>query len=111
LAENLSLSGDGGKIIRLYPRAEAFRKNPTLSNWEKNGENNVIRFPHVASVKLSRRRAGKAAKSTPEIFTNRNGRIDGDYHHRMLENALAAAVLVVLLISGEWIFRTLATIP
>jgi hypothetical protein len=107
-----NLSGDGGKIIRLYPRAVAFRENPALPMEDKKGEYNVIHFPYVAFVKSTRQRAGKIAKSTPEIVTNRNSRVDDDYPHRMLENALAAAVLVVLVISGQWIFSTLlATFP
>jgi hypothetical protein len=109
-AENaLSRTDDGGKIIRLYPRAVDFRENPALPG--ENREYNVISFPHVASVKSTRQRAGKPAKPTPEIVTDRNRRGDEDYHYRMLENVLAAGVLVVVVISGDWIFSTLATIP
>jgi hypothetical protein len=85
----LSLSNGGGKIVRLYPRAVAPREKPALPMWDKNGESNVICFPEVPP----------------------NSRGDDDYRHRMWENALAAAVLLVLMISGQWIFSTLATIP
>jgi hypothetical protein len=107
-----NLRGDGGKIIRLYPRAVAFRENPALPMEDKKGEYNVIHFPCVPFVKSTRQRAGKIAKSTREIVTSRNSRVDDDNPHRTLENALAAAVLVVLVISGQWIFSTLlATFP
>jgi len=108
--DSLSLSNGGGKIIRLYPRAVASREKPALPMWDKNDEYNVIRFSQVAPVKSTLQRGGKTGKSQPELLTNPNSRGDDDYHHRMLENALAAAVLVVLLISGEWIISTLATV-
>jgi len=87
--DSLSLSDGGAKFIRFYPRAVASREKPGVTMWDKNAEYNVIRFPQVPP----------------------NSRGDDDYHHRMLENALAAAVFVVLVISGQWIFSTLATVP
>ena len=87
--DSLSLSDGGAKIIRFYPRAVASREKPGVTMWDKNAESNVIRFPQVPP----------------------NSRGGDDYHHRMLENALAAAVFVVLVISGQWIFSTLATVP
>jgi hypothetical protein len=93
--ESLSLSDGGGKIIRLYPRAVASQRQPALPIWDRNGEDNVIPFPHAISA---------------EHVENRSIQGDDDYDHRMLINALAAAVLVVLVVSGEWIFSTLATI-
>ena len=104
---SISLGDGGGKIVRLYPRAVALQ-NPTLSNWDKKGEYNVIRFPQVASVK-SRLQRGRQTAS-PEIVTNCNGVGSRDHHQRMRVNAFAALVLVVLVISGEWIFSTLATV-
>jgi hypothetical protein len=104
---SISLGDGGGKIVRLYPRAVALQ-NPTLSNWDKKGEYNVIRFPQVASVKSRLQRGRQTA--TPEIVTNCNGGGNDDHHQRMRVNAFAAAVLVVLVISGEWIFSTLATV-
>jgi hypothetical protein len=110
--DSLSLSNGGGKIIRLYPRAVASREKPALPMWDKNGEYNVIRFSQVAPVKSTPQRGGKTAKSQAEFLANPNSRVDYDYHHQMLENGLAAAVLVVLVISGQWILSTLlATIP
>jgi hypothetical protein len=110
--DSLSLSNGGGKIIRLYPRAVASRKKPALPMWDKNGEYNVTRFAQVALVKSTLQRGGRTAKSQPKLLTNPDTRGDDDYHHRMLENALASAVLVVLVISGQWIFTTLlASIP
>jgi hypothetical protein len=100
--------GDGGKIVHLFPHAVAFQQNPRLSNWDKKGEYNVIRFPQVASVKSRLQRGRQTA--TPEIVTNCNGGGNDDHHQRMRVNAFAAAVLVVLVISGEWIFSTLATV-
>ena len=98
-----TLSDGGGKIIRLYPRA-TFRDKPALPVRDKN----VIRLSQIASMP---QKGGKAANPQPELVTNRNGRRNDDYHHRMLENALAAAVLAVLVISGNWIVRILAAVP
>jgi hypothetical protein len=107
----LSLSNAGGKIIRLHPRAVATRKNPTLPLWDKDGEYNVIRFSQVAPGSALQR-GGKTAKSHSKLLPSANNWNAGDYNHRMLENALAAAVLIVLVISGQWIFSTLlATSP
>jgi len=97
-------SDGGGKIIRLYPRAIAFRDKPALPVRDKN----VIRLPQIASMPQE---GGKVANPQPELVTNRNGRRNDDYHHRMLENALAAAVLAVLVISGNWIVSILAAVP
>jgi hypothetical protein len=105
---SISLGDGGGKIVRLYPRAVAFQQNPTLSKWDKNGEYNVIRVPQFTSVNSTLQRERQTA--TPEIVTNCNGGGNDDHHQRMQVNAFAAAVLVVLVISGEWIFSTLATI-
>jgi hypothetical protein len=106
---SLNIARDGGgKIVRLYSRSVAFQQNPPLSKWDKKGEYNVIRFPQVASVKSRLQRGRQTA--TPEIVTNCNGGGNDDHHQRMRVNAFAAAVLVVLVISGEWIFSTLATV-
>ena len=80
-----------------------------MSDWK--GEYNVIRFPRAASAKPTLQRWGETAKSSPEVVKNHSIQGDDDYDHRMLVNALAAAVLVMLVISGEWMFSTLATIP
>jgi hypothetical protein len=78
---------------------------------DRNGEYNVIRFPHAASAKSALQRWDETAKSSPEVIKTYSIQVDDDYDHRMLVNALAAAVLVVLVISGEWIFSALATMP
>jgi hypothetical protein len=83
LEEEVSPINGGAKIIRLEPRAVASWEKPTLPMRDEDGEHNVIRFPG----------------------TNHRNAID--YNHRTLENALAAAVLTVLVISGQWIFGTL----
>ena len=107
---SLSLSDGGGKIIRFYPRAVASQGQPALPMSNRNGEYNVICFPHAALAK-SLQRWDETAKSSPELIKTHSIQGDDDYDHRMLVNALAAAVLVVLVISGEWIFSALATIP
>ena len=108
---SLSLSDGAGKIIRFYPRAVASQGQPALPMSDRNGEYNVIRFPRAASGKSTLQRCGKTAKSSPELGKNHGIQGDDDYDHRMLVNAIAAAVLVMLVISGEWMFSTLAAIP
>jgi hypothetical protein len=80
-----------------------------MSDWK--GEYNVIRFPRAASAKPTLQRCGETARSSPVHVKSHSIQGDDDYNHRMLVNALAAAVLVMLVISGEWMFSTLATMP
>ena len=93
--ESLSASDGVEKIIRFYPRAVASRGQTALPMWDRKGEDNVVRFPRATSAKHVK---------------NRTIQGDDDYGHRMLVNALSAAVLVALVVSGEWMFSTLATI-
>jgi hypothetical protein len=109
--DSLSLTDGGEKIIRFYPRAVASQVQPALPMSDRKGEYNVIRFPRAASAKPTLQRWGETAKFSPEVVKNHSIQGDDDYDHRMLVNALAAAVLVMLVISGEWMFSTLATIP
>jgi hypothetical protein len=107
----LSRSNGGGKIIRLHPRAAASREKPTLPISDKDGQYNVIRISQVAPGSALQR-GGKTARSHSNLLPNANNWNAVDYNHQMLENALAAAVLIVLVISGQWIFSTLiATVP
>jgi hypothetical protein len=108
---SLSLSDGGGKIIHFYPRAIASQGQPALPMSNRKGEYNVIRFPRAASARSALQRWGETAKSPPDLVKNHGIQGDDDYDHRMLVNAIAAAVLVMLVISGERIFTTLATIP
>jgi hypothetical protein len=110
-ADALSPSNGGGKIIRLHPRPVASRERPTLRMWDKNRKYNVIPFSQVAPGSALQR-GGNTAKSQSKLLPSANNWNAVDYNHRMLENALAAAVLIALVISGQWIFGTLlATIP
>ena len=109
--DSLSLSHGAGKIIRFYPRAVASQGQPALPMSDRKDEYNVIRFPRAASAKPTLRRCGETAKSSPVHVKSHSIQGDDDYNHRMLVNAIAAAVLIMLVISGEWMFSTLATIP
>jgi hypothetical protein len=93
--ESLPLSRGGGKIVRFYSRPVAFQTRPVFPMCDRNGEDNVIPFPHAASAAHVKIRGIQG---------------DNDYHYRMLVNALAAAVLVALVVSGQWMLSTLATI-
>jgi hypothetical protein len=99
------------KIIRFHPRAVAFQGRPALPMSDRKDEYNIIRLPRAASAKPPPQRWGETAKSSLELVKNHNIQDDEDYDHRMWVNALAAAVLVILVISGEWMFSTLAAIP
>jgi len=95
-------SDGGGKIIRLYPRA-TFRDKPALPVRDKN----VIRLSQIASMPQKGARQQTSSQSlSPIAIVGAND----DYHRRMLENALAAAVLAVLVIAGNWIVSILAAI-
>ena len=109
--DSLSLTDGGEKIIRFYPRAVASQVQPALPMSDRKGEYNVIRFPRAASAKPTLQRCGETAKSSSAHVKSHSIEGDDDYNHRMLVNAIAAAVLIMLVISGEWMFSTLATIP
>jgi hypothetical protein len=96
-AEDSLAASRGEKIIHLYPHSVTFRGKLAPMR-DTKGEYNVIRFPRAAAAKS---RGDKTAKSPAVI---------DDYHHRMVENALAAAILAVLVISGAWIFNALAAV-
>jgi hypothetical protein len=108
---SLSLNDGGVKIIHFYPRAVAPQGQLALPMSDRKGEYNVIRFPHAASSKSTVQRSDERAKSWTELVKNHSIQGENDYDQRMLVNALAAAVLAMLVISGEWIFSTLATMP
>ena len=105
--DSLSLSDGDEKIIRFYPRAVASQGQPALPMSDRY---NVIRFPRAASAKPTLQRCGETAKSSSAHVKSHSIEGDDDYNHRMLVNAIAAAVLVMLVISGEWMLSTLATI-
>jgi hypothetical protein len=109
--DSLSVSDGGGKIIRFYPRAVASQGHLALPMSDRRGEYNVIRFPRAASAKPTLQGFAATAKSLPAHVKSHNIQGDDDYNHRMLVNALAAAVLAILVISGGWMFSTLAAIP
>ena len=99
-----TLSDGGGKIIGLYPRPIAFRDKPALPARDKN----VIRLPQIASMPQKGARQQTRSQSLSPIAMVG---VNDDYHHRMLENALASVVLAVLVISGIWIVSILAAVP
>jgi len=97
-------SDGGGKIIRLYPRAIAFRDKAALPVRDKN----VIRLPQIASMpQKGARQQTRSQRLSPIAIVG----VNDDHHHRMLENALASAVLAVLVISGIWIVSIPAAVP
>ena len=108
-SDSLSLSDGCGKILRFYPRAVACQGQLASPMWDRNGEYNVIRLRRAALAKSALQR-GETAKSSLGLVKNRGTQVDDDYDHRMVINALAAAVLAMLVISGEWVFSLLAAI-
>jgi len=68
----------------------------------------VIRLPQIASMpQKGARQQTRSQRLSPIAIVG----VNDDHHHRMLENALASAVLAVLVISGIWIVSILAAVP
>jgi hypothetical protein len=71
-------------------------------------DKSVIRLPEIASMPQKGARQQTRSQSLSPIAMVG---VNDDYRHRMLENALASAVLAVLVISGIWIVSILAAVP
>jgi len=58
-------------------------------------------------------RAANAEKSFESKFGNHEAaaQADDDHSHRMVVNLLAAAVLIMLIIAGDWMVNTLVKMP
>lgn len=90
-ARNLPVPADpNGKVIQFRPRAIAARHEPDLQDrsWnprDASGRSNVIPFGRVASAS-----EGPADDA------------------RLLQNGLAAAVLMLLMTTGFWVVNTFA---
>jgi hypothetical protein len=104
-----------GKVVRFRTSS---RKKPDLPRWNGLGQSNVIdlRSRHPALRKESGlpewhlREWSTTSKSLIEDIEKYQyaSETDDDDRHRMAVNALAAGVLILLMIIGEWAVITLA---
>jgi hypothetical protein len=111
-----AIDGDG-KVVRL--RASS-RKKPGSPRWDGTGKSEVIdlRWRRPASRRdsgLSEWRLGEwnaTSKSLAEEIEKHQYALetDDDSRHRIAVNFLAAGVLVLLTIIGEWAVSTLAQV-
>jgi hypothetical protein len=112
---SLSLVDGDSRIIRLRAHGVAFRQNPSLRRSDGMGGSNVIHFHSRgnASRLESKLRSWNTAGKSPIENIDRHesaSESDDNYRHRMLENILAAVVLLVLMISGYWVVNALAAV-
>ena len=99
---------DERRIIAFPAHAISPRKASGLEIWDTNRGSNVVDFRrHRASLGKAAGRFNEASVGRQEA-THRGGEDD---HHRMFMNLLAAAVSILLIIAGDWMFSTLAKMP
>ena len=110
----LSLIDGGTKVIRFCSRGAAFSRKAAAQGCSPAGESEVIRFRPRGTGPGRELGLGSwdAMDGSPVADLRkyeyaREG--DDDYRRRMIVNVFAAAVLVVLMITGDWIVSTLAT--
>jgi hypothetical protein len=106
----LSEIGDGGKVIRFSRRAVAPRWKLALRTWDDD-ESNVLHFTRFKSSHSELQRTAAAAKAQTEAIEARVIEEDDNYRYQMFVNALVAVFVGVLVMSGQWMFTILASIP
>jgi hypothetical protein len=107
----LSEIGDGGKVIRFSRRAVAPRWKLALRTWDKNDESNVLRFTRFKSSHSGLQRPAAAAKAQTEVMEARVTEENDNYRYQMFVNGLVAVFVGMLVMSGQWMFTILASIP
>jgi hypothetical protein len=112
---SLPLIDGDRKVIRFRSYSAAFRQKSGLQTWDRLGESNVVRFRsrgHAFRPEPEPRRWNATGKSRIENIDKYEYASEGDddYRHRMLQNILAAVVLIALVIAGCWVVNALATV-
>jgi hypothetical protein len=103
----LPLIDDGTKVIRFRSRAAASSRRAAAWGCGPTGESEVIRFrPRGTAPGRELALGSWDVDDLRKYEYPREG--DDDYRRRMVVNVFAAAVLVVLMITGDWIVSTLA---
>jgi hypothetical protein len=101
------LSDDDRKVIAFPVQDISFRQAPGLRSRDATGDAKFWRRRHAP---LSSKRTAKSHEenSGKSKAATQNG---DDHGHRMLENFLGAAALILLIIAGNWILSTLVKMP
>jgi hypothetical protein len=100
-------------VIAFPAQAISARKASRVTGWDTERASNVVSLPRhrVSGFEISAfemtGRSGEPRVARGEAAAQG----DDDYNHRMLVNLLAAAASLLLIVTGEWIFSTLATVP
>jgi hypothetical protein len=109
---------DNRKAILFHTDAGASRQTLSLRSWDTTGGSNVILFRAHHHGPRSWEATAKsheenAIRSRKENFGKHEGAIQGDddHGHRMFANLLAAAVSILLIITGDWMVSTLVKMP
>jgi hypothetical protein len=95
-------------VIAFPAQAISARKASRVTGWDTERASNVVSLPRRRASALEiTDSSGEPRVPRGEAAAQR----DDDYNHRMLVNLLAAAASLLLIVTGEWIFSTLATVP
>jgi hypothetical protein len=113
--KNTLLLIDGDKQIWPHPWVPPARANCGLPKWNRVGTSNVICIRPRARVSpgdtelLKRDDTEQFLREKLETYGHEFEEKE-DHHHRMLMNVLAIGVLTALIITGDWVLNTLASV-
>jgi hypothetical protein len=101
---------DGDRKVIAFPVQDISGQAPGLRSRDGTGDVKIAHFrPRFHALPSSKRTAkshevnsGKSKAATQN---------DDDHPHRMLENLVGAAALILLIIAGNWILSTLMKMP
>ena len=102
---------DGDRKVIAFPvQGISSRLAPGSCSWDATGDSKLAHFRqrHHASPSSKRTAKSHEVNSGKTEAATQN---DDDHRHRMLENCLAAAALIPLIIAGNWILSTLVKMP
>jgi hypothetical protein len=101
---------DGDRKVIAFPVQDISAQAPGLRSRDATGDAKIAHFRHRLHALPSSKRTAKSheVNSGKSKAATQN---DDDHRHRMLENLVGAAALILLIIAGNWILSTLVKIP
>jgi hypothetical protein len=96
---------DGDRKVIAFPvQGISSRRAPGSRSWDATGDSKIAHFRRHRHASLSSKRTAKL-QEVNSGKSNAATQNDDDLRHRMLENFLAAATLILHIIAGNWILR------
>jgi hypothetical protein len=101
---------DGGRKVIAFPVQDISAQTPSLRSRDATGNATIAHFrrrPH-ASPSSKRTAISHEVNSGKSKAATQN---DDNHRHRMFENLIGAAALILLIIAGNWILSNLVKMP